>query len=438
MKLTSGASRGRWMVSDNADLLKQFYFLQRELVLMQAGWVPGMAHWESKLLLPEFLWQDALIAGQLRERVLELRYPDSHVVPGKDQPLLDLWRQFRAAPDSQGFVVGLAHAMKPTLKLMYEDYLQATDHLDDGPTVRILEQAVRDIDGQLRRWEPVLADSRAVYPESVASSGRWQAELARVIQDAKKSLPTFDPKSAGGRPFQISRTGVRDKRFPYVQIPWPDSLDPKRGAGEGFELQVRQAQSHLNEMWATEMAAACLFDLADDAPPEFLQDAARWCYDEARHCRMGVSRFQEWGFRLDEMPAGSFSYDAGANTDPITRLGIIFYFETTYIHTKSERKDKFSDFGDRVSSHDMDFDWADELIHTYYGKKWLEFFLKKSGDKRTLSDVKADAEACVQAMRQRATPTDRRRIEELYQRTMARARVQAHNRADSNLARGTT
>ncbi len=428
MKLSSAAARGHWMVPDNAALLKRFYFFQRELVLMQAGWVPGMAHWGSKLLLPEFLWQDALIAGQLRARVLELRYPDSRVVPGADQPLLDLWRKFRDAPDSHAFVFGLAHAVKPALRQILADYLQATDHFDDGPSVRILEQALHDIDGQLRRWVPILEESRRVNPESVAAADRWNAELTRVLREPSTGAPSFDPQLAGGKPFQISRTGVRDRRFPYVQIPWPDSLDPARGAGEGFELQIRQAQAHLNEIWATEMAAACIFDLAEEAPPDFLTDAARWCYDESRHCRMGMNRFQEWGFQLEEMPMGSFSYDAGAATDPLTRLGIIFYFETTYIHTKSERKEKFADFGDRVSSHDMDFDWADELIHTYYGKKWLKYFIEKRGDQRTPNDIKHAAETCVQAIRQQG---DRQRTEQLYEATMSKARSRAGSLAAS-------
>ncbi len=169
------------------------------------------------------------------------------------------------------------------------------------------------------------------------------------------------------------------------------------------------------------MAAAVLFDLADDGPPDFLEEAARWCYDEIRHCRMGYTRLQEWGFKMDEMPLGSYSYDAGAEADPITRLGIIFYFETTYIHTKPERAKIFGNDGDRISSHDMDFDWADELIHTYYGKRWLEYFLKRKADKRSPMDIKKAAEGCVQRIRDLYPPLERERTEGQYRRTMRRA-----------------
>jgi len=137
---------------------------------------------------------------------------------------------------------------------------------------------------------------------------------------------------------------------------------------------------------------------------------------------MGYTRFLEWGFKKGEMPMGSFSYDAGARVDVLTRLGIIYYFETTYIHTKSERARSFAEFGDRTSSHDMDFDWADELIHTHYGKKWLDHFIARRGLTLTPQDIKAAAEGAVAQIRREATPADRQRIEELYQTTMTRAR----------------
>jgi uncharacterized ferritin-like protein (DUF455 family) len=107
------------------------------------------------------------------------------------------------------------------------------------------------------------------------------------------------------------------------------------------------------------------------------------------------------------MPLGSFSYDAGTDADPLVRLGIIFYFETTYIHTKSERSKAFAEFGDRVSSHDMDFDWADELIHIHCGKKWLGYFLQRRGDKRSIAQIKRLADACLQKLRAEASPDER-------------------------------
>ena len=70
----------------------------------------------------------------------------------------------------------------------------------------------------------------------------------------------------------------------------------------------------------------------------------------------------------------------------------------------------------------MDFDWADELIHTHYGKHWLGHFLGKEGRGRKPDDIKSAALEAVEAIRAAATPGDAAATERLYEETMARAR----------------
>lgn len=430
LKMTAHHARATLMVPDSAAILKRFYFLLRELVLMQAGWMPGTAHWACKLLLPEFLWQDQQTVQGLRQRVLELRYPERQIDVAPDEHLVTCWRRLAEAPQPQAFIEGLARVVKPCLRQIFTAYLDRTDALDDGPTVRILQIALRDIDNQLDRWEEAIADAREVYPQHIPSTERWLEGLRSTwlaalgdLLDPQSSADdqAFIPDRFGGRPFAISRLGQRDRRFRQVRFGWPDALDPDFGAGEGLQLQVRQAVHHLNEVWAAEMAAACLYDLGNDADAEFLTDAARWCYDEIRHCRMGFTRLGDWGFTPAEMPLGSFSYDAGAQTDAITRLGIIFYFESTYIHTKSKRMHYFGEFGDRISSHDMDFDWADEQIHAHYGTHWLKYFLEKAGDPRRPTDFRDQSEACIRAIRASATAEDRQAVMDAFNYCMNRA-----------------
>jgi hypothetical protein len=433
MKMQSANSRATFMVPDASRLLKRFYFLQREGVLAQAGWMPGTLHWETKLLWPEFLWQDSLIAAEFRERVLELRYPERRLETDDEAELIGRWRELlRNAPSDLAFAIAMRDGFKPFLRQVYSRYLDSADQIDDAPTVRILRQAIEDIDEQSARLAGLRHGWVEVYQRAeIHGAEQWSAKIKETLDAigaeafVRQESPEFHSVSSGqlgGKPFAISRLGRRDPRFSYSRIPWPDSLDPSRGAGAGFELQVRQAQAHLNEVWAAEMASAVIFDLAEEGPAEFLKDAARWCFDEIRHCRMGYARFLEWGFTKAEMPMGSFSYDIGAKVDAVTRLGIIFYFETSFIHTKSERTKSFAEFGDRTSSHDMDFDWADELIHTYYGKKWLEYFLEKRGLGAKPHDIKKRAEDAVKQCRAEATEEERQRVYELYQSTMERAR----------------
>ncbi len=428
LRIPAPDARARLMVADSASILKRFYLIQRELVLMQAGWLPGTDHWQSKLLLPECLWQDALVAEEFRRRVLELRFPRREIIVGDDAPIILLLRQFRNAPNGVAFIEALRQVLKPLLRTVYRNYLNRIDRLDDAPTVRILQHEIADIQEQLERWAIVAHDAFKAYPDRHAATRQWIVG-ARTIAKALGNLLGPSPVDSvmpnvaefGGVEFAISRTGVRDRRFNLNRFAWPDNLDRSIGPGVGLQLQVRQSVHHLNEVWAAEMAAACLFDLAAEAEPEFLTDVARWCFDEIRHCRMGFTRLSEWGFPMSEMSLGTFPYDAGADANSLTRLAMIFYFESTYIHTKPERAKIFGDWGDKVSSHDMDFDWADEQIHTHFGTRWLKYFLEKQGDSRRPSDFGSEAEACVKQAIATATKTDRAMTQGAFETMMKRA-----------------
>jgi uncharacterized ferritin-like protein (DUF455 family) len=165
---------------------------------------------------------------------------------------------------------------------------------------------------------------------------------------------------------------ARDPRYWPCRFYWPDVIDPQFPYGEGLMLQLRSAVSHLNEVWAVETGGIILSEFADDLAWEWIHDAARWTYDEARHCRMGMERLAAWGFERSEIPLGSYIYESANGEDPIYRLGMLYFFETKNIGRKPERTAAFRAIGDEASEHDMDFDWADETIHATYGNRWLK------------------------------------------------------------------
>jgi hypothetical protein len=58
---------------------------------------------------------------------------------------------------------------------------------------------------------------------------------------------------------------------------------------------------------------------------------------------------------------------------------MLYFFETKNIRHKPARTQLFHVYGDAVSEHDMDFDWADETMHAGYGKHWLKKLLGVQG-----------------------------------------------------------
>jgi hypothetical protein len=378
--------RARWLRLDTAQILKRFFFCERSLLTTEAAWIPFIAPLEIKTELPRFIWQSAETAHALRERVFELRFPSRMLEEeGSDRALIELFAKVKNAPSVPAFLLSLAKVLVPALRDAYRDYLTASDAIADGPTHRFLSLAHREKVEQadtLVRWaEGALAQN----PEQRAEARAWtEAFAGRLALLGGISFGPLTPRDVacdlpGSRPYAIPDRPARDQRFWPCRFYWPDIVDPAYPYGEGISLQLRSAISHLNEVWAIETGGAILNAFADLLPWEWIKDSARWTYDEARHCRMGYERLLAWDLDPAEIPLGTYIYDSAAGQDPIYRLGMLYFFETKNIRHKPVRARLFHAYGDTLSEHDMDFDWADETIHAGFGKRWLKELLAVRG-----------------------------------------------------------
>ncbi len=338
---------------DTAQTLTRFFYRERAVALACGGWIPRVPRLESKAELGRTVWESALAADALRERVFELRYPSRFIEEQVEEIGLD-------GPDDLRSLIG-------RLRDDYRAYLDGGDELADGPSLRIVAAAHEDKERQAR----ALAELEALAGE--------------------------DP--------------ARDERYFLSSFYWPDALDPSYPYGEGVALQLRSAVSHLNEVWAVETAGLILHDLASELGWDFTRDAARWLYDETRHMLMGARRLEAWGFEPAQIPLGGYIYEACAGQDPIYRLGMLGYFETKNIGRKRERAEAFDAMGDSTSKGDMEFDWADETLHAEYGRRWLRRLLQARGeDPKSWPAVLERCEQLVQERVARATPEELERI----------------------------
>ncbi len=196
-------------------------------------------------------------------------------------------------------------------------------------------------------------------------------------------------------------------------------------------LQLRSAISHVNEVWAIEACAAFTSAFADALGWEFVLDGARWTYDESRHCRMGYERLMSWGFTKGEIPLGTYIYDAGRDEDPIYRLGMLYFYEAMNIHKKTERAQKFHDYQDRLSEHDMDFDWADETKHAHYGNLWLARLLEVRRGPQDPRNVRDRCKELIDQIIMTATDAERAEILQVAAEMTAKAERMASSAAES-------
>jgi len=383
--LLSTQPRARWMRLDTAQVLKRFFFCERSLLVSMAAWIPSAAPLEIKIEMARMIWQCAESAHALRNRVFELRFPSRMLEEeGPDQALIKLFGGIKDSPSASAFLMSVTEVLLPALRDSYRAYLAASDSIADGPTHRFLSLALAEKEEQIRvlqKWLPSLLSSE---PREEALD--WTQNVARHLSDlGGVGIATTEAVHAtaalkGSKTYSIPDKPARDPRFWPCRFYWPDVVDPSFPYGEGLQLQIRSAISHLNEVWAIEAGGVILSAFADVLPWEWIHDSARWTYDESRHCRMGYERLLSWGLERSEIPLGTYIYESASGQDPIYRLGMLYFFETKNIRHKLTRAQLFHAYGDTLSEHDMDFDWADETIHAGYGKHWLKELLSLRGE----------------------------------------------------------
>jgi uncharacterized ferritin-like protein (DUF455 family) len=391
--LRTSQPRARWMRFDTAQVLKRFFFCERSLLISQAAWIPALAPIDVKTGLARFIWQSAEIAEALRNRVFELRFPSRLLEEeGTDHALIELFGAVKNSPSAPAFLLSTGKVLLPALRNAFQEYLLASDSIADGPTHRFLSLAVAEKSEQIAAFEQWSESALVESPDLRESAQAWTQTVARRLSDVGGVgvEPSSSASSAGLLPrsktYVIPDKPARDSRFWPCRFYWPDVVDPAYPYGEGMQLQLRSAISHLNEVWAIENGGLMLSAFADVLPWEWIHNAARWTYDESRHCRMGYERLMAWGLNPADIPLGTYIYESTSGEDPLYRLGMLYFFETKNIRHKPARTQLFHSYGDAVSEHDMDFDWADETMHAGYGKHWLKELLAVRGQDPTAYD----------------------------------------------------
>ncbi len=335
--------------------------------------------------------------------MFELRFPSRLLdEEGADHALIELFSGVKDSPSVPAFLLSVGKVLLPALRDSYRAYLDHSDSIADGPTHRFLSLALAEKAEQTSAFEQWAESALSLNPELREYALAWTEGVADRLSHLGGVGVGPCPSSAGehalpgSKTYAIPHRPARDPRFWPCRFYWPDVVDRTYPYGEGMRLQLRSAISHLNEVWAIEAGGVILSAFADILPWEWIHNSARWTYDESRHCRMGYERLMAWGLKPAEIPLGTYIYESAASEEPIYLLGMLYFFETKNIRHKPARAQLFHAYGDALSEHDMDFDWADETIHAGYGKHWLkELFAIRGQDSAAYHQVRVRCEKLV-------------------------------------------
>jgi len=167
-----------WSVRERGTAVATHRHVMVELMETLARWVPTTPEMEVKLLFGSHIWDVAQHADALGKRTHELRMPLQHSLrPAQEyQDLLD---EVDAIGDTGLRLAAFYDALLPGVGARLRAYLELTDELMDGPTVRIIDRILYDHARMIRESEALRAEFPGLRPgpDPIAELRRREAGL---------------------------------------------------------------------------------------------------------------------------------------------------------------------------------------------------------------------------------------------------------------------
>jgi len=363
----------------NKQLLNRYRFIEHETMRILAGWLPAIAQMELKLAVGRFLWEDAQHVQQLYQRLREVQTPAFR--PPGDEVLEHLLAEAIHAPNERDLLAGLFRVIKPALVGAYRWHIEQTFANPDAPTLYAFKHILLDEEEQTRWAAEALADHPA---------GEWEIYIREILaaagnvtgQETRGDIPA----PPGNRtPFSPPKEAARDTRF-------SGATAANRRAGQKLpktDMATKRQlefESYSQEMLAAETVASIIY-LSPDMPWEFIYDSARHCYDEVRHCRLGIEWLAKHGQDYTKVPQNTRIYQWRSQYDPATQYCLLTMGNETHAFPfRHESIAAYQQVGDQLSIQYINYDMADERQHVAFGHKWLPKLMQKNGINKPVED----------------------------------------------------
>jgi len=362
--------------AENKRLLNRYRFIEYELLRALAGWLPATPRMEQKLLIGRLIWEEAQHVQQLYQRLREVQTPAFR--DPDDQALIQLMAEAIHAPSAEDLLAGFLRVIKPALAVAYRWHMAQTFANPDAPTLYAFKHILLDEEEHEAAGAEFLADHPA---------GEWERYIAALLAAAggvtgrEPRGPAPEPPACR-RPFSPPREAARDERFSLVN----------RNAGKLISAadleseRLQEFESYSQEMLAAETVALVLY-LSPGMPWEFTYNSARHCYDETRHCRLGIEWLARHGFDYTRVPQNTRIYAWRSQYDPATQYCLLTMGNEKHAFPyRRKRLAAYREAGDKLSAQFLSYDMADERQHVAYGRHWLPQLMRVHGIDRPVDD----------------------------------------------------
>jgi hypothetical protein len=353
----------------NKLLLNRYRFVEYEMLRILTGWLPATAQMELKLAIGRLLWEDAQHVQHLYQRLREIQTPAFR--DPADAALKRLMAEAINAPSERDLLAGLCRVIKPALARAYRWHMAQTFANPDAPTLYAFKHILLDEEEHMRWAAETLAD----HPVS-----EWEQYIANLLA-AAGDITGRAPHTAAAtapachKPFAVPRQAARDTRF---KLAYRDAGRLPQAEDAATE-RLREFESYSQEMLAAETVALVLY-LSPGMPWEFVYNSARHCYDETRHCRLGIEWLARHGLDYTQVPQNTRIYAWRSQYDPATQYCLLTMGNEMHAFPYRRRRlAAYRGAGDQLSAEFLSYDMADERQHVAYGRKWLPQLMVQHG-----------------------------------------------------------
>jgi len=167
-----------YTIRQKADRIGGFRFVSVYAMETLARWVPTTPELEAKLLFGRHVWDFAQHADQLGRRTGELRAPMqySHLPTDSFRAVLET---IAGAERTSERVAAFYDAFLPDLEHRYREHISRVDHLEDEPSVRIIERILNDFP-RLRADRDGFARERA---DLRLADATWPTRVSKLLSE---------------------------------------------------------------------------------------------------------------------------------------------------------------------------------------------------------------------------------------------------------------
>ena len=390
-------------VQEMARLQRLLFEVEREFVRSAPTLIYRVGDPDLKYLLCQHIWESSGHARFIRERGRELSGFGSN--ESVRDSLRQLFNEAVLPDDACAALHGFYRVLKPALLSAYQHYLQATHHLADWPSLRLVEEFIGDEQRHAREIAP--------YLETSAAATSWCAHLETAVaalggmvgERPRHPLPADFVWESSHRTFKHPATCNRGK-FPTCSSVFSEDpletpivrawlVDPKTDARV---IRLMVYVWLMMELDAVDYLATIFYD-TPTAPFDLHHDMARHLWDESRHSQFGYRQLPKLGVDLMTLEHSLDLYNILVQMPPHERYAMMtMEFEAGSFPTKATVMDRVRELNDFEADTLLAFDRNDEQNHIRYGHRWLPEIMALFGETRPVDEFVKATQANFAAM----------------------------------------